>query len=134
MKKKKTLKIKGFTPLEIRGKLVRCLRSLTGFTLVEIMATVSVIALIIAFIAMPSFQKESRRAKATACNMNLKIVERVKVLWALREGKFSRDEPTWDDLVPEYLQKTPACPLGGKYDIGSISEKPTCSAEGHRLR
>jgi prepilin-type N-terminal cleavage/methylation domain-containing protein len=115
MKKKKTSRIK-------------------GFTLVEIMATVSVIALIVAFIAMPSFQKEGRRAKDTVCNMNLKIIERVKVLWALREGKFSRDEPTWDDLVPEYLQKTPVCPAGGKYDLGSISEKPTCSVEGHRLR
>ena len=104
-----------------------------GLTLVEVMATVAVTALVIAFLLMPHFQKESRRAKASMCIVNLKIIDRVKTMWALREGKLLEDEPAWEDLVPEYLQKTPACPLGGTYTIGNVSKKPTCTVEGHRL-
>jgi len=105
-----------------------------GFTLVAIVATVSVVALIVAFVAMPHFQKEGRRVKANACATNLMIIEKVKSLWAFGEGKSADDVPAWDGLVPEYVQKTPSCPSGGEYTIGSIDEKPTCTIEGHRLR
>ena len=128
------MKEKGFTPLEMKTNPVRRLRSLTGFTLVEIVATVSVVALIVAFVAMPHFQKEGRRVKANACATNLIIIEKIKSLRVLREGKSADDVPTWDELVPEYVQKTPSCPSGGEYKIGSINKKPTCTVEGHRLR
>jgi prepilin-type N-terminal cleavage/methylation domain-containing protein len=105
-----------------------------GFTLVEIVATVSVTALIVAFVLMPHFQKEGRRAKENICVTNLVIIDKVKSLWALREGKPTSETATWDDLVPDYIQKTPFCPSGGEYRIGRVDEKPTCTIEGHKLQ
>jgi hypothetical protein len=31
------------------------------------------------------------------------------------------------DLVPVYIKKTPVCPAGGTYEIGSMETAPTCS-------
>ena len=106
--------------------------NIKGFTLAEIMVTVSVIALIAA-IAIPSYLRGSESAKRNLCIANLKIIDKTKSLWALKEGMFSDDVPEWGELIPEYIKKTPVCPSGGRYTIGSVVEKPTCSIEEHKL-
>ncbi|MFH1552646.1 MAG: prepilin-type N-terminal cleavage/methylation domain-containing protein [Candidatus Omnitrophota bacterium] len=103
-----------------------------GFTLVEIMIVVAIIALVAA-IAIPNFMRARERAQTNICIANLKQINEAKSMWAMWEGEVSSDIPTWSDLVTAYLQKTPTCPAGGTYTIESVDENPTCSVSGHAL-
>ncbi|MGB2961753.1 MAG: prepilin-type N-terminal cleavage/methylation domain-containing protein [Candidatus Omnitrophota bacterium] len=103
-----------------------------GFTLVEIIVIISIIALIAA-VAINGLYKGKQVNARNVCIANLRLIDRVKSLWAIREEKGPEDEPEWSDLVPVYFKKTPVCPEGGKYTIGSIDKKPACTVKGHGL-
>ena len=103
-----------------------------GFTLADLVVVVSVIALIVAF-AIHNLYKGRQANRRNVCVTNLRLIDKVKALWAIREEMGPEDVPAWPDLVPVYFKRTPACPAGGEYEIGSVDEKPGCSVEGHRL-
>lgn len=65
--------------------------------------------------------------------MNLRVLEGAKATWAMEKKKLPTDIPTDADLFgPErYIREKPMCPLGGKYTIGSVGEKPKCSIADH---
>jgi uncharacterized protein YigA (DUF484 family) len=72
-----------------------------------------------------------------ACINNLRQIDSAKQQWALEQHKQPTDIPAWTDLQP-YLGRgpngdLPACPSGGTYTIGAVSEKPQCSAPNHVL-
>jgi len=106
-------------------------RQRRGFTLVEIMIVVLIMATLLA-VAMPQFQAAGRRAKATACQRNLKELMGAKERWAMDNNKGPTDTPTISDLVNPgvYLNRPPECPGGGTYTIGRLDENPTCSLQG----
>lgn len=128
----KILNKRGFTPLEIRGKLVRRMRSLTGFTLVEIMVVIGIVAGL-AVVAIPNYIRVRRIAHQNACIHNLKTVDEAKDMWALMEGRIASAVPTWGDLITEYVKKTPVCPSGGTYTINPIDTYPQCTWTEHEL-
>ncbi len=103
-----------------------------GFTLVEILITMAIIALI-ASIAIPNYLRVQAMAKTNACIHNLKTMDEAKDMWALMEGKNSSDTPTWDNLITEYIKKTPACPSGGTYTINPVDTYPDCTEANHEL-
>jgi len=83
---------------------------------------------------------DSRAAKppdAHTCIDNLTQIDGAKQQWALEHGKNSDAKPTWDDIRP-YLadsfksgtNQIPACPQGGKYTLGKVGDRPTCSIGG----
>ena len=106
-------------------------RTRTGFTLVEIMIVVLIMAILLA-VAVPQYQAAGRRAKATACQRTLKEILGAKERWAMDNNRGSSDTPTMSDLVVPgvYLRRTPVCPDGGTYTIGRMDETPTCSLGG----
>ena len=109
----------------------------TGFTLVEIMIVVAIIALLAA-IAIPNFVKARTASQKTACIANLKQLEGAKMIWALEAKKTSADSPADTDLFGAalYLRQKPACPGGGAYTIDIVANRPTCSrsaSDGHTL-
>src|SRR5262245_21707126 len=67
-----------------------------------------------------------------ACSANLKQIDGAKATWALENKKTITDVPTPTDLygTNAYIREEPACPLGGKYVIGSMAQKPRCSIPG----
>jgi outer membrane lipoprotein-sorting protein len=76
-----------------------------------------------------------------ACINNLRQIDAAKNEFALENKKTNGDTVTEDDLKP-YIKLGanessangfPTCPSGGKYTIGNIGEKPTCSTAGHFL-
>jgi prepilin-type N-terminal cleavage/methylation domain-containing protein len=70
----------------------------SGFTLVEIMIVVAIIALLAA-IAVPSFLRARKRSQATSTLETLRIVDNAKDQYAIEAAKGPGTQPTAADLV-----------------------------------
>jgi len=108
-----------------------------GFTLVEIMIVVAIIALLAA-IAIPNFVKARSVSQKSACIANLKQIEGAKATWAMEIKKTNTDTPADTDLYGSttYIRIAPSCPANGTYTINQVDAKPTCSfggSDGHTL-
>jgi prepilin-type N-terminal cleavage/methylation domain-containing protein len=110
-------------------------RATRGFTLVEIMIVVAIIALL-AVIAIPNFLKSRNSARVKACMSNLRVMDTAKAQWAFDSRQPSSAIPTSTDLVP-YLRdaRLPDCPANGSYRIRRLTRQPNCSLwpQGHTL-
>jgi prepilin-type N-terminal cleavage/methylation domain-containing protein len=106
-----------------------------GFTLVEIMIVVAVIALL-AMIAIPNFLKARNSARVKACISNLRMLNTAKAQWAFETKQVSTATPVNTDVTP-YLrfEQWPECPANGSYRLRRLSRTPTCTLfnDGHTL-
>lgn len=101
-----------------------------GFTLVEIMVVVVVIALLVAM-AVPAFNRVRERSQGKACLNNLRQIAYAQDQYFLENG--GQTQVALTDLVePDgYIKALPICPIGGKYqDSLQPGTTPTCSS-GH---
>lgn len=108
-----------------------------GFTLIEILVVVAILALLVALV-LPNLFRARATAARNICIGNMMQLEAAKQRWAINEGKGSDDVPTFDDIVgPEdYLKEIPICPSSGSYSINTVATSPTCSlgaSDGHTL-
>ncbi len=113
-------------------------READGFTLVEIMIVVAIVALLAA-ITIPNFVRSRTTSRQSLCINNLRLVAAAKDQAGLELGMLEADSPTTAELYP-YLKYTPLInglpkePENGTYTIGPISSDPTCSVGGgHKL-
>jgi|GEM_PF-4579178 len=71
----------------------------------------------------------SRQVAANDCIANLERIESAKAIWPLEHSPRS-SEAAATELFGEHGYR---CPDGGKYVIGSMTEKARCSLPGHTL-
>ena len=102
-----------------------------GFTLVEIMIVVAIIA-ILAAVAIPNFVKYRKNSQATACISNLKQLQ-TAVEQARMNNKY--DGATTSIIGSTlYIKVMPACPAGGTYTLPGAADDtavPTCSSDSN---
>ena len=96
-----------------------------GFTLIEIMIVVMIIAILLA-IAIPNFLRARETSRAKSCTGNLRQIETAKEQWAMDNKKSATDTPTSAFLAPDYMKTYPSCPSAGAYTIGDMSTRPVC--------
>ena len=97
-----------------------------GFTLVEIMIVVAIIAILSA-IAIPNFMAARSKSRANACKANLRQIESAIEQYAMDEAKTDGDTCIMTNLVPTYIKNTPQCPSSSEdtYEDSSTYTTPT---------
>ena len=91
-------------------------RNNKGFTLVELMVVVVIIAVLVA-IAIPAYNAVTTRAEAGACEANIRMLDGAVVQWQAANDVTTF--PTFADLTTagDYFQEAPTCPSAGVYSI-----------------
>jgi prepilin-type N-terminal cleavage/methylation domain-containing protein len=105
----------------------------SGFTLVEIMIVVAIIALL-ASMAVPSFMRARKRAQATSTLESLRIIEGAKEQYAIENSKGGTLVPAYSDLAVyvkrgsrlynDLLAGRATDALGGAIAINSVDTPP----------
>ena len=101
-------------------------KMMKGFTLVEIMIVVAIIA-ILAAVAIPNFVKYRRNSQASACVSNLKQIQTALEQYRLTKAS---NPGSIADLCGStgYIKSEPKCPSLGSYSLPTDdTSDPTCS-------
>ena len=102
---------------------------LGGFTLVEIMVVVAVIALLAA-IVIPNLLRAGAKSQAQTCINNLRQIDTAMQEFALEQGKTTGASVSYPaDLTP-YIRlnsqgSIPPCPVGGAYTVNTVGATPS---------
>jgi prepilin-type N-terminal cleavage/methylation domain-containing protein len=86
-----------------------------GFTLVEIMIVVAIIALL-ASIAVPNFLRSRKRSQATQVLEDLRLIDAAVDQYAIENNKKKDDTVTWED-VQKYLKAGTRLEQSGHLDV-----------------
>jgi prepilin-type N-terminal cleavage/methylation domain-containing protein len=95
-----------------------------GFTLVEIMIVVAIIALLAA-IAVPNFLRSRKRSQATQVLEDLRIIDAAVDQYAIETNKNSGATVAWDDIQKYVKNGTRLYTSGGTDILGATFTLPT---------
>lgn len=109
-------------------KTSRTNNGLRGFTLVEIMIVIAIIALLCA-IVIPNFLRASARSQATTCINNLRQLDTAIQQFSVEAGKHVGDTIVWPTDLTAYIHlnshgNIPPCPAGGTYSLALVGTIP----------
>ncbi len=108
-----------------------------GFTLVEIMIVVAIIALLAA-IAVPNFLRARKRSQATSTIETLRMIDAAKDQYSIENGKSAPTVPTGADLLgyvkkdsklySQLLAEAPVDEINNPITINAIDSAPKITA------
>lgn len=104
-------------------------QGLGGFTLVEIMIVVAIIALLAA-ILIPNLMRAGARSQATTCINNLRQLDTAVQQFSVEAGKHVGDVVTYPTDLTAYIRlnrtgQIPPCPGGGTYSLNTVGNQPS---------
>jgi len=108
------------------GKREQC-----GFTIIEIMVVIAILALLMAMV-IPAYLYFSSDTQLIVCLENLRLMQDALSLYKMKVGTYqSSANDLVNDLVEGYLRTLPVCPLGGSYnwDLEDDKYHIRCSAQ-----
>lgn len=106
------------------ARRIRSGKGLRGFTLIELMVVMAIIAIMVA-VAVPMYQKSVVRAKESVLRQNLFTLRTVIDEYTYDKAKAPQ---SLQDLVQEgYLRQIPADPMSGESDWTTIQEDAVTS-------
>ena len=93
--------------------------TLTGFTLIEVLITLTIIAILMSFVA-PYVLNRPDQARDLKLKFDFEAIESALALYKLDNGKYPPQELGFDHLIngdngSKYLFKIPEDPWGSKY-------------------
>ena len=98
--------------------ITKSTRKSGGFTLVEIMIVVAIIALL-ASIAVPNFLRSRKRSQATQVLEDLRQIDSAIDQWAIENNKAGGSAVTWADVQKYIKTGTRLYTSGGKDILGN---------------
>jgi len=109
------------------------IRSRKGYTLVEIMIVIAVIAILMS-VAVPNYLKSGKIASKNACILNLRQIDGAMEQWAMDNNISTGTVPSssQEDQIYNYVEGgKPTCPSRGEYTLNAVSSNPqvSCSRE-----
>src|SRR4051812_41879377 len=96
-----------------------------------------VIIIAVAYLKLPALLRPRAISADSACVANLESLKSAKQNWQTAAKRRLDCRPTEEELFgPLWTSSMPVCPGGGIYNIGSVSEDPTCTLGGpaHSIR
>jgi prepilin-type N-terminal cleavage/methylation domain-containing protein len=104
-------------------------RSLGGFTLVEIMIVIAIIALLAA-IVIPNLLRAGARSQATTCINNLRQLDTAVQQFSIEARKSVGDTINYPDDLTPYIKlnrvgSLPGCPTKGSYSLNTVGNQPS---------
>lgn len=115
-----------------RGELMK---TIEGFTLVELMIVVSIISLLTG-IAIPAFMQYRADTRAGFCANNLRMIEHGKQVVAIKMNVMAGAAVDAAEVVKYIVGGAPVCPDAGAYTYGNDGTDPVCGSglAGHALQ
>ena len=103
----------------MKNKKASFLKKLTGFTLIEVLITLTIIAILMSFVA-PYVLNRPDQARELKLKFDFEAIESALALYKLDNGKYPTQELGFDHLVngdngSKYLSKIPQDPWGSNY-------------------
>lgn len=115
------------------------IRGRKGYTLVEIMIVVAVVAILMS-VAIPNYLRSGKASSRNVCILNLRQIDGAVEQWALDNNISAGAVPSGsqEDQIYNYIDGgKPTCPANGEYTLHAVGSVPqvTCSREdeGHKL-
>ena len=115
--------------MQLRTKTDHHTQRQSGFTLLEIMLVVGLIAILLAILIPSSVQARTRSYRQT-CISNLRQINSAVQQWALECKQSPNAIPDETDITP-YIKNNIMCPSGGtsfgdSYTLSTVSAYPIC--------